>query len=162
MTKKPTGYLFWRKSGWRARIKMEVDGKSIRPTFDLKTDNKAAARVNFKQLLEQHLRVKPRAVRVETFREAAERVSTRGQHRNQREHGSRHFGACVRLHRHLRFDKLRRRKVGSYEVRGGCGQSKQSIEHLRDYISPVLWVAARRDDRRERGEQGSDPKVGEG
>ncbi len=70
---KPTGYLYWRKTGWRAR-KLEVDGERVRKTFDLKTDNKAAARIKLRRLLEQNAPTETEAVRVETFREATERI----------------------------------------------------------------------------------------
>src|SRR5690606_32829608 len=61
------------KAGWRAR-KLEVDGERVRKTFDLKTDNKAAARIKLRRLLEQNAPTETEAVRVETFREATERI----------------------------------------------------------------------------------------
>ncbi len=139
MTKKPTGYLYWRKSGWRARIKMEVDGEWIRQTFDLKTDNKAAARVKLKRLLEQHAPSETEAVRVETFREAAERVvdaSSIGTKEARLTRLRSHVFGCIG---NIPVDKLRAADVSEVlKSAADCGQSKQSIQHLRNDISSVL------------------------
>ena len=75
MTGRPrTGSLYFAKSGWRARLTVEIDGERIKQTFDLGTQSKAAARMKLKRLQKEHVPTQQEASREETFREAAERI----------------------------------------------------------------------------------------
>ena len=39
------GSLYWTKSGWRARLTIDVDGVAVQKSFNLETHDKQAARV---------------------------------------------------------------------------------------------------------------------
>jgi len=72
-----TGSLYWTKSGWRARLTIDVDGVAIQKSFNLETTSKAAARVKLKRLVEQDAppaQLNQEASRLETFQEAAKRI----------------------------------------------------------------------------------------
>jgi integrase len=45
------GSLYWTKSGWRARITVDVDGVPVQKSFDLETKDKAAARIKLRRLI---------------------------------------------------------------------------------------------------------------
>jgi hypothetical protein len=47
-----SGQLIWRKSGWVARLTVEIDGERVRVCRALGTDNKAVARRKLARLLE--------------------------------------------------------------------------------------------------------------
>ena len=71
------GSLYWTKSGWRARITVDVDGVAVQKSFDLKTTDKQAARIKLRRLVKAHgspSELAAEAVRPETFEEAAVRV----------------------------------------------------------------------------------------
>lgn len=51
--RKRTGSLYWTKSGWRARLTVDVDGEAIQKSFDLETQSKPVARIKLKRLLSQ-------------------------------------------------------------------------------------------------------------
>ena len=71
------GSLYWTKSGWRARLTLDVDGAKVQKSFDLETMNKAAARVKMRRLVLEQTpieQLRAEALRVETFEEAAERI----------------------------------------------------------------------------------------
>jgi hypothetical protein len=51
---KRSGSLYWTKTGWRARIRIQVDGESVRQSVDLETSSKAAARIKLKRLVAQN------------------------------------------------------------------------------------------------------------
>jgi len=76
-----TGSLYYAKSGWRARMRVDVDGERVQKSFDLGTHDRAVAKAKMKRLLaakdapsETLART---AKREETFREAALRVVER-------------------------------------------------------------------------------------
>jgi integrase len=46
-----TGSLYWTKSGWRARLRVDVDGVTVQKSYDLETRDKAAARVKLRRLV---------------------------------------------------------------------------------------------------------------
>lgn len=46
-----SGSLYWTKSGWRARIRVEVDGEIVQKSFDLETTDKQAARAKMRRLI---------------------------------------------------------------------------------------------------------------
>src|SRR5690606_24884485 len=48
-----TGSLYWRKSGWRARLTVDVDGVGVQKSFDLETTDKTAAKAKLRRLLKQ-------------------------------------------------------------------------------------------------------------
>jgi hypothetical protein len=77
LTAKPSvpGSLYWAKSGWRARIVVEIDGERVKKAFDLGTSNKSAARLKLKRLLDStEAPSEAEAKRTETFHEAALRI----------------------------------------------------------------------------------------
>jgi len=80
MARPRTGSLYWAKSGWRARLTVDVDGERVQKSFDLGTTDKSVARRKLKRLqaerTEQEVVLAPGAVpaKPETFREAAVRV----------------------------------------------------------------------------------------
>jgi integrase len=49
--RKRTGNLVWRASGWRARIRIDEDGRSVRKFIDLETTNKSVARRKLNRLV---------------------------------------------------------------------------------------------------------------
>ncbi len=51
MARPRKGSLIWAKSGWRARVTVDVDGEAIQQTVDLGTTNKAAARRKLARLV---------------------------------------------------------------------------------------------------------------
>lgn len=53
MARPRTGSLVWRKSGWRARISVIIDGETVQKTYDLGTIDKAVARRKMARLLEE-------------------------------------------------------------------------------------------------------------
>src|SRR3954470_6772447 len=69
-----TGQLIWRKSGWVARLTVEIDGERVRVCRALGTDNKAVARRKLARLLESENVSAEEAARSETFEEAARRI----------------------------------------------------------------------------------------
>jgi integrase len=72
--RKRTGRLYWTKSGWRARLTVEIDGETVRKSFDLQTTDRAVARVKLRRLLAEPMPAPEAAARAETFREAADRI----------------------------------------------------------------------------------------
>jgi integrase len=72
--RKRTGRLYWTKSGWRARLTVEIDGETVRKSFDLQTTDRAVARVKLRRLLAEPTPAPEAAARAETFREAADRI----------------------------------------------------------------------------------------
>lgn len=46
-----TGSLYWTKSGWRARIRVEIDGETVQKSYDLETKDKAVAKLKLKRLV---------------------------------------------------------------------------------------------------------------
>jgi|GEM_PF-466963 len=72
-----SGSLYWTKSGWRARIRIEINGETVQKSFDLETTDKQAARIKLRRLIRRNVapaELAAEAVRVETFQDAAERV----------------------------------------------------------------------------------------
>src|SRR5882724_2631662 len=51
MPRNRTGSLYWTKSGWRARLTIDVDGVSVQKSFDLETTDRAAAKAKLRRLL---------------------------------------------------------------------------------------------------------------
>lgn len=72
-----TGSLYLTKSGYRARITVEIDGERVQRSYDLGTTNRAAAQAKKKRLVANppDIATAPEeAARPETFAEAAERI----------------------------------------------------------------------------------------
>ena len=73
-----TGSLYWTKSGWRARVTIDVDGVSVQKSFDLETTDKQVARIKLRRLVasltQPQEQLATAAARAETFAEAAERI----------------------------------------------------------------------------------------
>jgi integrase len=68
------GQLIWRKSGWYARVRTNVEGERIRVCRALGTQNKAVAKRRLEKLLAADNPKAEDIARPETFSEAAERV----------------------------------------------------------------------------------------
>src|SRR5690349_19962703 len=73
------GSLYWTKSGWRARLTVDVDGVPVQKTFKLETSDRQAARVKLRRLVKHHAgggaaEADQEASRAETFTEASERI----------------------------------------------------------------------------------------
>jgi hypothetical protein len=139
MAKARTGSLYLTKSGWRGRITVDVDGVAIQRSFDLKTHDKAAARVKLRRLAATHTPSDEEAKRLETFEEAARRI----------------IGASLIASKRSRLDRLVKYafpafgpkpvdaiRVGDIrdmlEAVANLGQSRQQCVHLRNDVSAVL------------------------
>jgi hypothetical protein len=48
------GSLYWTKSGWRARLTVDVDGVPVQRSFDLETRDKQAANIKLRRLAREH------------------------------------------------------------------------------------------------------------
>src|SRR5687768_15952169 len=79
--RKRRGSLYLAKSGWRARVTVDLDGVSVQKSYDLETQDKSAARIKLRRLVAKleageltPAGAATEAKRVETFAEAAERV----------------------------------------------------------------------------------------
>lgn len=144
-----TGSLYWTKSGWRARLTVDVDGVPIQKSFDLKTTNKAAARAKLKRLGEEQAppeALAAKAERSETAWEAMKRIV-------ERQGGEGLKTWKERLSRLQRYAAPEIGPLGVGEVRsahirevleaaGSKGLSRQSVTHLRNDLSGVfddLW-----------------------
>jgi integrase len=55
------GSLYWTKSGWRARLTVEIDGVAVQKSFDLETKDQAVAKVKLRRLLKLHVPAKEQA-----------------------------------------------------------------------------------------------------
>lgn len=70
------GSLYWTKSGWRARITIEVDGEAVQKSFDLETRDKQVAKAKLKRLAKENRapeELAKEAARPDTFEEVARR-----------------------------------------------------------------------------------------
>ena len=82
MPKARTGTLALRKGSWHVRLTLDIDGEVIRRWFNLETADKVVARRKAARLAKQHASaasvdvaaVEHDAKRVETYREAADRI----------------------------------------------------------------------------------------
>src|SRR5882724_3696093 len=45
------GSLYWTKSGWRARIRVEIDCVTVQKSYDLETRDRAAAKAKLRRLV---------------------------------------------------------------------------------------------------------------
>jgi len=145
------GSLYWTKSGWRARITIDVDGVAVQKSFDLETMDKQVARIKLRRLVASLTAPEPpppgvEAARAETFEEAAERVV-----------GESGIGT-----KQARLRRLRSRVFPAFgskpvtEVVAGDlreiltamaaeGQSRQSCMHIKNDVSSVLGELWRND-----------------
>jgi integrase len=77
MARPRTGSKYLTKSGWRARLTIEIDGESVQRTFDLETTDEQVAEIKLKRLVKSTsspAQLKTEAKRIETLSEAIERV----------------------------------------------------------------------------------------
>ena len=145
-----TGSLYWTKSGWRARLTIDVDGVEIRKSFDLETMDKRVARIKMRRLLEQPDAGAPElaaeAKRVETFAQAADRIIKASGIRSStlrlgrlKKHAFPEFGSKP-------VDAVTASDVEDMlEAIAGAGGSRQACVHLRNDVSAVLGELARLD-----------------
>lgn len=137
------GSLYWTKSGWRARLTIEVDGEAVQKSFDLETTDRAVARIKLRRLAKQYAspveQLEEDAARVETFEEAAERIVDESTIRTK-------DARLARLKLHV-FPALASKPVTEIvagDVRevlkelADAGASKQQCIHVRNDISAVL------------------------
>ena len=136
------GSLYYAKSGWRARVTIDVDGVPVQKSFDLETHDRAAARIKLKRLLAERALTETladEAKRAETFSEAAKRI----------------VGASGIATKDARLERLKKYAFPTFgmkpvdTIRAGdiaemlegvaaAGQSRQQCVHLRNDISAVL------------------------
>src|SRR5690606_34645637 len=144
-----TGSLYWTKSGWRARLTVEVDGVAVQKSFDLETTDRAVAKIKLRRLAKANQpapSLASEAKQLETFEEAAERIVGESAIRSK---GTR----LERLRLHV-FPRLRGKRVN--EITAGdvreilheladAGAAKQTCLHVRNDISAVLGELWRSD-----------------
>ncbi|HKO53333.1 MAG TPA: tyrosine-type recombinase/integrase, partial [Polyangiaceae bacterium] len=148
------GTLEMRGKTWHARMTVTVDGESIRPWFDLGTDNKAVARRKMARLLkEQKATDAPTIEALAEFAKEPETVAeatARIVERQGREGLKTWRERLSRLARYAlpELGKLAIARVRPSNVRdvltasGAAGLSKQSVQHLRNDLNGVfgdLW-----------------------
>lgn len=134
-----TGSLYWVKSGWRARLTVEVDGVSLKRSFNLETTNKAAAKVKLRRLLESGAPTEDNAARHETFREAADRIVNESRIQSKsnrlgrlRNHAYDHIG-------HMPVDQITAADVRSIlKSVAAQGLSLDLVQHIKQDIGAVL------------------------
>ena len=143
-----TGSLYWTKSGWRARVTIDVDGVAIQKSFNLETTSKPAARIKLRRLLAEPPAGAARAdeaARDETVAEAVARIVER----QGRE------GLKTSKERLARLAKYALPELGQLSVKvtrpahirevldaAGKTLSKQTVQHLKNDLSGVfgdLW-----------------------
>jgi integrase len=143
------GSLYWTKSGWRARLRVDVDGEVIHKSFDLDTHDKQVARIKLRKLVKQNkppVELETEAKALETFMEAAERIVNESVIQTK---GAR-LGR-LRLHAFPALGSKRVNEITAGDVRellndyADKGASKQSCIHLRNDISAVLGELWRND-----------------
>jgi integrase len=146
------GSLYWTKSGWRARIRVEIDGEIVQKSFDLETHDKQVARIKLRRLVQEAAatsaapELAQQARRVETFEEAAERIvgestiRTKGARRDR-----------LRLHALPAFGSKPVTDVTAGDVRdllnalADGGASKETCTKIRNDIGSVLGELWRAD-----------------
>ncbi len=145
---RPTGTLYWTKSGWRARLLVTVDGERVKKSFDLKTTNKAAARLKLKRLAAEQAEggdLKTEAERLETFEEAAIRIVEASKIRSKPNRLAR-----LRLHVYPQIGQKSVDTITAGDVReiliglAEQGVSRDLVVHVKHDIGAVLrnlWQA---------------------
>lgn len=136
------GSLYWTKSGWRARIRVQIDGESVQRSVNLETTDKQAARIKLRRLVKLNAPVEvvaQEAAQLETFAEAAERIVSESGIATRQRRLER-----LRLHVFPALGAKRVNEVTAGDVRdllaeqAAAGSSKQSCIHLRNDVSCVL------------------------
>ena len=144
-----TGSLYWTKSGWRARLTVDVDGVSVQKSFDLETTDRAVARVKLRRLLRENAtaaELEAEAPLLETFTEAAERIVGESVIRSKRTRLDR-----LRLHVYPAIGPKRVNEIVAGDIReilkklADAGASKQTCVHMRNDVSAVLGELWRHD-----------------
>ncbi|HMR08830.1 MAG TPA: hypothetical protein PKA88_23780, partial [Polyangiaceae bacterium] len=137
-----TGSLYWCKSGWRARMRVEVDGETVQKSFDLGTKDKAVARIKMRKLAKMNApaaELEAEATQLETFEQAARRIVSESGIKSKDARLAR-----LRLHvfpalGHMRVDEVRAGDLRDVlNALADAGASKQSCIHLRNDVSAVL------------------------
>lgn len=139
------GSLYWTKSGWRARLTVDIDGVSVQKSFDLETTDKQVARIKLRRLVKENRppeELATEAARAETFEEAARRIVE-----EQRKGGMATWKERLhRLESHA-FDSLGPMlpaDIRAAHVRGclesvrDAGKARQTMIHLKNDISSIL------------------------
>jgi integrase len=143
------GSLYWTKSGWRARLTVDVDGVAIQKSVDLGTMSKAVARIKLRRLVASNPEPEVlalEAARQETTAEAIRRIVKR-----QGDEGLKTWPERLRrLERYVvpelgatPVDQVRPGDIRELlEAAGEAGLSKQSVQHLKNDLGGVfgaLW-----------------------
>jgi hypothetical protein len=143
------GSLYWTKSGWRARIRVEIDGETVQRSFDLETTDKQVARIKLRRLVADYkpaAELAAEAARVETFQEAAERVVGESTIRTKRARLDR-----LRMHAFPAFGLKPVTEVVAGDVRelltalADAGASKETCVKIRNDVGAVLGELWRAD-----------------
>jgi integrase len=136
------GSLYWTKSGWRARLRVDIDGATVQKSFDLETRDKQAARVKLRRLIRDNPAVeelKEEAARPETFKEAAKRVVDESGIRTTKARLDR-----LKLHAYPALGSKFVTEITAGDVRdvlqelANGGASRQQCLHVRNDVSAVL------------------------
>lgn len=149
MARKRTGSLYWTKSGWRARLTVDVDGVSVQKSFDLKTHDRAAAKAKLRRLLRENAPTvtAAEAKRHDTFKEAAERIVGDSTIRSKKSREER-----LKLHVYSAIGGKTIDTIVAGDIRAilkqmaDDGSSKQTCVHVRNDVSAVLGELWRLDE----------------
>jgi integrase len=149
MARPRSGSLYWTKSGWRARLTVDIDGEAVQKSFDLETHDRAAAKAKLRRLLRENAPAPTteEAKRVDTFKEAAERIVGDSVIRSKKTRIER-----LRLHVYPAIGGKAVTKIVAGDIRAilkdlaDAGASKQSCIHVRNDVSAVLGELWRLDE----------------
>ena len=137
-----SGSLYWAKSGWRARLRVEVDGVTVQKSFALGTKDKAVARIKMRKLAGSLVPVAAmtdEAAKSETFEQAAGRIVGESGIRTADARLARLRLRVFPAIGNMRVDEIRAGDVRDIlNTLAGSGASRQSCVHLRNDISAVL------------------------
>lgn len=142
---KRSGSLYWTKSGWRARLRIDVDGVTVQKSFDLETRDKVVARAKLRRLVKQNAtpeELASEAARPDTFEEIARRYCEDWEKGGMAMAGD-------RLHRLKAYAfpaigttppaEIRAAEIlGLLEAVRDEGKSRQTMIHVKGDVSAVL------------------------
>lgn len=155
MPRARTGQLIWRKTGWYARVWTVIDGEHVRVCKALGTLNKAVAKRKLARLLEADNAQAEDVTRSETFAEAARRVYDTRKAENTELRGPREEFAQVEKYALPVIGGMSVLAIQAHDVNSvldhakAQGQSRQSVQHLKQRVSNVFAQLRRDGVRRE-------------
>jgi integrase len=146
-----SGSLYWTKSGWRGRIRMDVDGETVQKSFDLGTHDRSVANIKLRRLVKEASPSAPSGeladpARVETFEEAARRLDDESTLRTKKARLDR-----LKMHAFPAFGSKLVTELVAGDVRdllkalADDGASKETCVKIRNDVSSVLGELWRTD-----------------